>query len=114
MSQSNTATIVTDISLDGAAQGEYAITDIYAAAYLHALNFKLKRARSDGYKTEFFFGDVPAKTIAEYYQGVSVAMSARKLYDSFQNMRRISRQVRLIPRETNDPMDVPVNQDEDE
>lgn len=77
---------------------ETAIKDIYVAAYLHAIGYKLEMARSDSYQSEFYFKNVESRDIISYYNGEPhPKLSARKLYDSFQNMRRISRQVRLVP-----------------
>lgn len=79
---------------------ETAVKDIYVAAYLHAIGYKLDMARSNGYQSEFYFKDLDGGDVIKYYNGEShPKLSARKLFDSFQNMRRVSRQVRLVPAE---------------
>lgn len=79
---------------------ETAVKDIYVAAYLAALGYKLEMARSDGYQSEFYFKNVDGNDVLKYYNGeVHDRLSARKLFDAFQNMRRVSRQVRLVPSE---------------
>lgn len=80
---------------------EYAVKDIYLAAYLFALGYKLELARSDGFNSEFFFKNVPGVVFLSYYNGESVpSLSAKKLFDAFQNARRISRQIRLVTSST--------------
>lgn len=79
---------------------EYAVKDIYMAAFLHAIGHTLEFARSDGFQAEFFFKNVPSNDFMCYYNGEThPKLSARKLFDSFQNLRRISKQIRMIPAE---------------
>ena len=81
----------------GKIKKEFAIKDIYTAAFLHALGYKLEFARSDGYQAEFYFKNVPAHIIIQYMNDEPHPdMTAKKLFDAFQNMRRISRQVRVV------------------
>jgi len=76
---------------------ELAIKDIYAGAYLHAIGYEVVRAESDGYQAEFFFANVPSSALLAYYNdSPESALPARKLFDSFQTLRRISRQVRVL------------------
>jgi len=75
------------------------VTDIYLAGYLHAMGFKVKETRSVGFKSEFVFIGVTADIVNGYYNGQQVTISARKLYDSFQTMRKLSRNGRLFPKE---------------
>jgi hypothetical protein len=83
---------------DTEAKKEYAVKDIYMAAYLLALGHKLDYARSDGYQAEFFFKNVPSSDFLCYYNGdVHPKLSARNLFDAFQNARRVSRQIRVVP-----------------
>ena len=72
------------------------VNDIYISAYLAALGYTLVRCYSDGYKTSFHYQDVPTRIILNYFNGVEHFFSARKLFDAFNNSRRISREVRLI------------------
>lgn len=91
---------VTELKEHASPLEETAVKDIYVAAYLAALGYKLQMARSDGYQSEFYFKNVDGGDIIKYYNGEAhTQLSPRKLFDSFQNMRRVSRQVRLVPNE---------------
>lgn len=76
---------------------ESAVRDIYLAAFLMALDYRLEYAKSDGYQAEFSFSGVPSGVILQYYNNAAVPeLTAKKLFDAFQNARRVSRQVRVI------------------
>lgn len=70
-------------------------TDIYLASYLHTLGKELLRVRSIGPIAEFTFKDVNAHEVLVYHNGAFINISPRKLFDSFQNMRRISKQMKF-------------------
>lgn len=83
---------------EGVTLEEGGVKDIYVAAYLAALGYKLEMARSSSYQSEFYFKNVESADVLKYYNGEPhPKLSARKLFDSFQNMRRVSRQVRAVP-----------------
>lgn len=93
--------VITELADDsiplGRIKKEFAIKDIYTAAFLAALGYKLEFARSDGYQAEFYFKNVPAQIIMLYMNDENHPdLTAKKLFDAFQNMRRISRQVRVV------------------
>lgn len=101
MSKQSTPTVLKE---DDSSKQEFAVKDIYVAAYLMAIGHSLEMARSDGYQSEFYFKDVPSKDFIIYYNGLPhPQLSAKKLFDAFQNARRVSRQVRLVPGEHPQP-----------
>lgn len=92
--------VKTELRENDQTKQEYAVKDIYMAAFLHAIGHPLEYARSDGFQAEFFFKGVPSNDFICYYNGEPHAkLSARKLFDSFQTLRRISKQIRLVPPE---------------
>jgi len=71
-----------------------AVKDIYLAAFLNFLGYPLVFTRSDGFQAEFYFADVPHSVIMEFVNNEGDGQMARRLFDSFQAMRRTSRQIR--------------------
>ena len=93
-------TVKTELREGDTTKQEYAVKDIYMAAFLHAIGHVLEYAKSDGFQAEFFFKHVPSNDFMCYYNGEPhPKLSARKLFDSFQTLRRISKQIRLVPQE---------------
>lgn len=83
-----------------------AVKDIYLAAFLLALGYKIEYARSASYQSEFWFENVPSSVILAYYNDTFVKeLTSKKLFDAFQNARRVSRQVRLIPAGASDKVE---------
>ncbi|MDP3983080.1 MAG: hypothetical protein Q8Q65_03325 [bacterium] len=98
----------------GNSQNEFAVKDIYLAAYLLALGYGLELARSDGFNSEFFFKNVPGNVILSYYNNTPIKISAKALYDAFQNARRISRQIRLVTTEVGRPNKISNDTDDED
>lgn len=71
------------------------IKDIYLASYLHSLGYEIVKTISDGFQASFYFKDVPSSTVLDYFNGGGAA-SPRKLFDSFQSCRRVSRQLKSV------------------
>ncbi len=91
-------TVLRDTDEKAAPSSECACLDIYLGAFLHALGYRIEYCRSTSYQSEFYFKEVPASIILKYYNDAEVTgLTARKLFSSFQEVRRLSRQVRLIP-----------------
>lgn len=82
------------LSHENRGKSVYAVRDIYAAAFLNSMGFKIVGVTSNGFQAEFRFAGVSADVILGYYNEDSQELSAKKLFDSFQNMRRISRQLK--------------------
>ena len=75
----------------------YAVKDIYMAAYLMAIGHKLEKAVSDGYQAQFYFKEVPSRDFLVYYNDEwHENLTPKKLFNAFQDCRRVSRQVRAI------------------
>ena len=92
----------------------YAVRDIYAAAFLNSMGFKMVDVTSNGFQAEFCFAGVTARIILGYYNEDVVELSPKKLFDSFQNMRRISRQLKdaKMPHPKNDQADTDVEEED--
>ncbi len=72
-------------------KNEKRISDIYLASFLLAKGYRLANVRAAGRDTEWCFEDVPESTISGYYNGDDL-LSARKLYNSFRDMKGLSYQ----------------------
>ncbi|MCX5782730.1 MAG: DUF5659 domain-containing protein [Elusimicrobia bacterium] len=66
-------------------------SDLYLAAVLHALKFKISEVKTEGRRTVFIFVDDESrrKAIVEYYNG-ELEIKARDFIDSVKNLKAMT------------------------
>lgn len=76
---------------------KFEVKDIYIAAYLMSLGHHLIDVISEGFNSIFIFKDVPSSDVYSYYNSLPhPQLSAKRLFQEFQEARKLSRQVRPV------------------